>query len=212
MGWVILLALGALVALALRLARIGRGTWWLAGAALMLGAAGYAWQGRPGLPGKPVQAKAASGDVDDDLAELRGALFGRFTADQAFALGSDAYARGGDLRGATDYVLAGIRQNPKSVMLWSDLGLVLTQHDGDTLSPAASFAFRRAIALSPQHPGPYVFLGLAAIRAGEFARARAAWAYAVGLTPANASYRAGLVERLALLDQLTGAGTGVDRR
>jgi cytochrome c-type biogenesis protein CcmH len=85
---------------------------------------------------------------------------------------------------------------------------VLALHDGGTLSPSAEFAFRRAIALAPKHPGPYFFLGVADIRAGQLAAARAAWAQALALTPPDASYRKEIADRLALLDRFIAANDG----
>ncbi|MEO5867136.1 MAG: hypothetical protein ABIS14_09045, partial [Sphingomonas sp.] len=145
MGWVMLASVGFGAALMLRLTGVGKATWTFAGAALMLGAVGYALQGSPDLPGHPVKANATPGEVDPGLVALRGQMFGQFTADGAFVIGSDAYARSGDLKGAADYIFAGIRQNPTSALLWTSLGTVLAEHDGNTLSPAATFAFRRAV-------------------------------------------------------------------
>ena len=39
--------------------------------ALMLGAAGYAWQGRPGLEGHPVVAAKKAGEIDAEVVDLR---------------------------------------------------------------------------------------------------------------------------------------------
>ena len=61
-------------------------------------------------------------------------------------------------------------------------------------------SFRRAMSLAPGHPGPPFFLGLAYIRAGQFAEARQWWARALRLTPADAGYRPEIADRLALLD------------
>src|SRR3546814_6776767 len=52
MGWVWLIVIGAAAAGALALLGVGRGLWSLVGAALMLGATGYALQGRPDEPGR----------------------------------------------------------------------------------------------------------------------------------------------------------------
>ncbi len=53
MGWAIFALLAALVGTGLILARMPRPIWELVGAALLLGAAGYAWQGNPMLGGDP---------------------------------------------------------------------------------------------------------------------------------------------------------------
>ena len=98
---------------------------------------------------------------------------------------------------------------PESVSLWTVLGSTLARHDADQVSPPALFAFQQAARLSPDHPGPPFFLGLAYVRAGNLAAARVPWARALALSPATAPYRAPIAERLALLDRyltLTGGG------
>ena len=201
MGWLALAIIGLAAAGLLRLIGVGRDMLWFVGAALMLGATGYALQGSPAVPGHPVEANVTPIDVDDGLVALRGKMFGIATGEAAFLGTSDAMIRAGDLRSATALVLAGIRQSPNSAMLWTGLGSVLVQHDGNTMSPATMFAFRRAVALAPEHPGPYFFLGVAFIRAQQLPAARAAWARALALTSPTSEYREELAGRLKLLDQ-----------
>lgn len=201
MGWIALAVIGIAAAGLLRLIGVSRDMLWFVGAALMLGATGYALQGSPSVPSHTVEANVTPIEVDSGLVELRGKMFGIATGEAAFLGTSDAMIRAGDLRSATSLVLSGIHQSPNSAMLWTGLGTVLAQHDGDTLSPAASFAFRRALTLAPEHPGPYFFLGVAQIRARNLPAARAAWARALALTPPTADYREELAGRLALLDR-----------
>ncbi|MDH7972265.1 hypothetical protein QH494_08725 [Sphingomonas sp. AR_OL41] len=208
MGWLALALIGIAAAGALRLIGVGRDMFWFVGAALMLGATGYALQGSPSVPSHPVTANATPIEVDSGLVALRGKMFGIATGEAAFMGTSDALIRGGDLRSASSLILSGIHQSPRSAMLWTGLGTVLAQHDGDTMSPAALFAFRRAVALAPDHPGPPFYLGVAFIRAQQLPAARAAWARALQLTPPTADYHAELAERLALLDRFLAENAG----
>ena len=208
MGWVALLVIGIAAAGLLRLIGVGREMMWFVGAALMLGATGYALQGSPGVEGHAVEANVTPIEVDSGLVALRGKMFGIGTGEAAFLGTSDAMIRAGNLRSASDLALAGIRQSPNSAMLWTGLGSVLVQHDGNTMSPATMFAFRRAIALAPDHPGPYFFLGVAFIRAQQLPAARAAWARALALTPPTVEYHDELAERLKLLDQFLAQNAG----
>jgi cytochrome c-type biogenesis protein CcmH len=200
-GWLILGAIGTAVFAALWALGLPRSLWSFAGAALMLGAAGYALQARPDLPGAPVQARKQPRADDPTLRELRGALFGRFTADDSFFFASDALMRGGDPDKAAKLMLGGVRASPGDAALWTWLGITLAEADGRVVSPAAGVAFRRAVAIAPKHPGPRFFYGLAHVRAGQFAAARQHWADALKLTPANASYRNDIAMRLMLLDR-----------
>lgn len=202
MGWVALAGIGLAVLAALLALGLPRRLWSFAGAALMLGAAGYALQASPGLPGAPVESGKKAQPDDPMLRDLRSALFGRFTYIDSYFFASDALMRGGDPGKAAKLMLGGVRSSPQDAALWTWLGVTLAEADGRTMSPAAGLAFRRAVALAPEHPGPRFFYGLAHVRAGQFATARMYWADALKLTPAKAAYRDDIAMRLALLDRL----------
>ncbi len=200
MGWVMLavvtvLAAGLLVAL-----RVPRLLWTTAGAALVLGCAGYAAQGRPGLGEAKPRPQARSIETAPDLIALRTAMWGKFTVESQYEVAFDALMRVGDARSAVKLAIGGVTKYPDSAELWTDLGSGFVTHDG-SLSPPARFAFDRAITLAPQHPAPRFFRGLGHVQSGQLAEARADWVQALTLTPANAPYRAGIEERLAVLDQ-----------
>ncbi len=201
MGWIALLVLAAGSFALLVALRLGRLLWSLAGAALMLGAAGYALQGSPFLPARaavPVMAETAD---DPALLDLRDRMVGRFSGDGAYQVAADAMTRAGDPKSAVTVLLGGIRAVPDSLLLWTALGNALAAHDGGQVSPPALFAFQRAARLSPEHPAPPFFLGLAHVRAGEFAKARPLWARAFALSPDAASYKRDIGVRLLLLDR-----------
>jgi Flp pilus assembly protein TadD len=201
MGWVILILLGGGAMAALSLLGLSRSLRSLMGAGLMLGAAGYALQGSPSLPASPARPAIAAAGQDPELIALRGQMLGRFTADDAYLTAADAIAASGDRHGAAALLLAGLHAMPRSVALWTALGSALAAHDADTVSPAALFAFQQAARLSPRHPAPPFFLGMAYVRAGDFASAQGAWRRALAVTPAGAPYRTGIAQRLALLDR-----------
>lgn len=202
MGWIALAGIGLAALAALWAFGLPRGLWSFAGAALMLGAAGYALQARPDLPGAPVEVAKKAQPDDPMLRDLRGAMFGRFTVIDSYFFASDALMRSGDAEKAAKFMLSGVRASPQDAALWTWLGVTLAEADGRTVSPAAGLAFRRAVALAPKHPGPRFFHGLAYVRAGQFAAARPYWADALKLTPTNAAYRKDIALRLSLLDRL----------
>ena len=214
MGLLVLAVLGIGAAALLWRLGVARPLWSSVGAALMLGATGYALQGRPWLPGTPVEPNARPIEVDPGLVALRIELFGGYTADDAYMTAGDAMLRSGDAGAATEVMLGGIRRIPRSAELWTGLGIALAAHDGQ-VSPAATLAFDQAIRLAPRHPGPPFFAGLALVQAGRFAEARSYWRQALALVPAGASYRPAIAQRLALLEALTsrrGPITGDARR
>lgn len=204
MGWIMVLALALASALLLWLIGFPRRLWTVPATALMLGATGYAWWGSPGLPGASVAAEKPMGEIDPEMVALREAMFGRFNYSWSYFAQADAMARIGARDTAAKAMLIAVRRGPQDVGAWTGLGLTLAEND-NSVSPAARFAFDRAMAIHPQHPGPPFFLGLAYVRAGQFAEAQPWWARAVALAPKEASYRPALEARLALLDRFLAA-------
>ncbi|SEM42800.1 hypothetical protein SAMN05192583_0167 [Sphingomonas gellani] len=201
MGWLALLVLGLLSFGGLVTLRVPRLLWSVVGAALMLGATGYAVQGSPLMPTRAARPSAERVADDPALTDLRDRMLGRYTGDGAYQVAADAMTRAGDDKAAVQVILGGLRRVPNSLLLWNGLGMALTAHDGNQVSPPALFAFQQAARLGPEHPAPPFFLGLAYVRAGDFAKARPLWARAMTLSPDGASYKRDIALRLALLDR-----------
>ncbi|MBB5708836.1 tetratricopeptide repeat protein [Sphingomonas xinjiangensis] len=208
MGWLLFLGLVIAAGLLLWLRRFPRRLWAIPATAVMLGAAGYAWQGAPGLAGHSVKAAKQQGSIDPELIALREVFFGRFNFDAAYFMASDAMERSGSSQAAAKVMIGAVRKAPENAGLWTWAGVVLAQNDGNQISPASRFAFDRAMTLAPKHPGPPFFYGLAHIREGKLVEARPYWAKAVALTPKDASYRGELLTRLFLLDRFLEAQQG----
>lgn len=203
-GWLILFALLVGSFALLVVARVAKPLWGFVGAALMLGAAGYAWQGSPELPGTTRAAQRETEPVDIAAEDLRDAIWGRFTYDYAYAVAADGLARAGATQAAVNAVLGGLQGNPQSAHLWTRLGTAILAHDGGrVLSPAAKLAFGQGIAYAPDHPGPYFYYGMALIQTGDLPGAKRAWLAALKRSRPNAPYRVDLATRLVLLDRLT---------
>ena len=201
MGWLVFAGLAVIAGLVLALLRYPLKLWSVPATAVMLGAAGYAWQGSPALPGQPAQPLARGKQVDGELIDLRDAMFGKYgTYAWSYANLADGMIRTGNPELAVAVWQGAVRKVPGDVALWTGFGAALAEHDGNQMSPAAQLAFDRALALSPKHPGPPFFYGLALVRAGRFAEAKPWWDKAVSLTPETASYRRELVMRLIALE------------
>jgi hypothetical protein len=209
MGWVAMIVIGVGTSGLLFLLGVRRAMWSAVGAALMIGAIGYAMQGSPGLPAHPVKADTDGIAVDPGITDLRGAIFGRYGEDQVYLIASDGLQRAGATDSAARVLLAAIRHKGDDPALWTELGTVISTHDGGYVSPAALLAFHHAAHLAPASPGPPFFQGLADVRAGDFASARPLWAKALALTPDGADYKPEIAVRLELLDRyLVLAGRG----
>jgi cytochrome c-type biogenesis protein CcmH len=186
MGWVILFALMAAGAAGLWLLGVRGGLFKAAAAALLVGAAGYAFQGNPDLPGAPAQANEASGVLP--LTEARHAFFGNFTPAESWLLMSEALARSGNGADAVGILQNAVRRYPADPQLWIGLGNALVDH-AHGLTPPAEFAYRRAAELSPGYPAAPFFYGLALARSGDRQAAVSIWKRILDHAPANASWR-----------------------
>jgi len=172
------------------------------GTALMLGLAGYAWQGSPGLAGKPVEPGGGRPRFDEALAEKRRSIGDQYGPAAKWLVVSDGLARHGDSAAAANVLLSGLRESPRDVNLWVGLGNALMAHGEGMLSPAATYAFREALEIEPQGTAPNYFYGLALAESGDFESARRMWGALAERLPAGAELRAELERNDQLLDAL----------
>lgn len=207
MGWVWLGVIGVAALAMLWLAGASRALGTLTAAALLVGGAGYALQNNASLAGRPARADVRRIAVDPGLVAFRTIIMPGNEAVSAILAEADQRLRDGDTTGAAQWMLDALSRRPDDVSLWTGLGSVLVAHDGGKMSPAAQLAFRRAIQLAPNEPGPRFFLGLAYLQEGDLPAVRQAWRLALSLTPQNAPYRVLIAERLMLIDQLTATQT-----
>lgn len=186
MGWVALcLLLVASLAL-LRLLGVKAGLLTASAAALMLGASGYALQGRPDLPAAP----AHSGEGHDvlPLTDARHAFYGYFTPAETWLRMSEALERDGKSEDAVGILENAVRRYPGDPQLWVGLGNALVDH-ARGVTPPAELAYKKAQEVAPQHPGAKFFFGLALARSGDRTSALALWEEILQTAPANASWR-----------------------
>ena len=195
-GWLSLAALFALAVAVFRLLGLRGAMLQLVAAALLLGASGYALQGRPGLPGSRPAAVAA--DKVIPLTRLRTAFFGEFAQSGHWLLMSDSMARKGRTADAAGLLRSAVREHPGDPALWIGLGNALVDHAG-MLTPAAEYSYQRAIALAPGHPAAPFFFGLARARSGDRAGAVALWRQVLSEAPANASWRPQVEDAVAAI-------------
>ena len=199
MGWVIALLLVILTTAGLVLfGRLPRTLLELVGATLLLGLAGYAWQGRPNLPGSPRDVAQTAPRFDEDKAKLRDAFGGRYGKAAPWITMSDGFARQGRTQDAANVLVSGLRAEPRSADLWVAMGNALIAHSGGVVSPAAQHSFGQAMALAPQSSSAPYFYGLALAQSGQYAEARKVWddlaARVTAGTPLHEMLRADLAQ------------------
>ena len=202
MGLVVVLVLALLLLAGLwRFGRLDRAGLQLVGAALLFALAGYAWQGRPELPGSPKRAAVQHQAADTAFASLRRELLGRFDTADSWLTTAESYARAGDTVGAARLISSAIRAHPRNSSLWIGYGHALAAHSGGVVTPAAELAFQRAAALAPNHPAPRFFHALALAQGGRLDEAEAMWRSLLASPLASAAWRGAAERQLMLVDR-----------
>jgi cytochrome c-type biogenesis protein CcmH len=203
MGWLIFLGLALVVAgLLWRFGKLPKGGIELVGAALLLAVAGYAWQGSPALPGKPTPAPAQVRMPESEFATQQRMMSSKIgNAANVMVAAEGLQAQGLNLY-AIAIIKTALEKSPNNADLWVGLGNALVIHDNGVMSPAAQLAFQRAERISPDHPGPPFFMGLAYAQAGQLDRAESVWRSLLDRAPANAPFRPELEQRLIELERL----------
>lgn len=180
-----------------------RSGWEAIGAALLLGVAGYAAQGSPGKPGAPHPPQEVIQGSSAALVSIRQKLAANpEQIGNNWQVIADALARHGQFADAAGVLLGAVEKDPKNADAWLALGNAMVGHAEGTLSPAALFAYQRASAADPSHPGPPFFLGLALAQSGRLDEGRAMWAGLLERSPKDAPWRADLAARVDQLDAL----------
>ena len=209
MGFLLLSALAVIILITLwKFGKFDRAALQLLGAALLVAAAGYTWQGRPDLSGRSAPAPVRQQLPDSPFAQTRESMLGTFDSASQWLTMAESYHRSGDTQSAVEIIGSGIRKDPKNPDLWVGLGNALVIHAEGRMTPSAELAFRRASAIAPEHPAPKFFYGLALAQGGKYDEAESLWRGLLQTAPADASWRPMVEERLAMLAQARGVATG----
>lgn len=202
MGWVILLVLSALAFAALwRLTGPGKAALQLIAAAILFACAGYAWQGKPSLPGDPRRPAEREGTAESAFNTMRGDMLGRFDVADRWLTMSESYLREGDTRGGADILASALRQHPNNATLWIGYGNALVLHGNGLMSPAAELAYARAARLAPGHPAPRFFYGLSLAQGGRLDEAEKVWRQLLASASPSAKWRETVQQQIDLIER-----------
>lgn len=201
MTWALIAVLAAVVYAAMVfLFKVPRGGREAIGAAMLLGIAGYALQGHPGLPGSPTAPREKVQADAGASVEARREMSPGSAKGEKWLVIADALARNGNYGAAAQVLRGAVTKNPDDADAWLAMANALVSHADGRISPAALYAFDKAQTAAPGSPGPPLFLGLALAQSGQLAEGRAVWADLLARSPADAPWRADVAERLAQLD------------
>lgn len=207
MMWVLILLLALVILVVLVVVvKLPRAGWELTGAALLVGIAGYAFQGHPGQAGAPKAAVENEQAADEAMIKQRQEMgSGPGGKAQSWLILADGLTRNGQYGAAATVLGKGVKETPGDADLWVALGNALVGHADGMISPAAQFAFQKAADISPEHPGPPFFFGLALAQSGRLPEARAVWKELLDRSPPDAPWREDLEAKIARIDSMTGA-------
>ncbi len=206
MSWILISALAVIILIGLwKVGRLDRSALQLLGAGLLLAMAGYAWQGSPGLAGRPAPPPVRVSLPDSEFAGARVEMLGRFDSASQWLTLAESYQRTGDTRSGVGIIGSGLRKYPRDADLWVGMGNALVIHADGMMTPSAELAFRRAAEIAPDHPGPKFFYGLALAQGGKLDEAEAIWRALLADAPPGAEWRGMVEERLALIAQARAA-------
>ena len=155
-------------------------------AALLIGGAGYALQGSPGMPGAPAENMETRDFFP--LTQARHAFFGEFSPEESWLRMSEALARDGQSADSVGILENAVKRYPGSAELWIGLGNALVDH-ARGITPAAELAYRKAEEVAPGHPAAPFFYGLALARSGDRQGALDKWRQILATAPKDASWR-----------------------
>ncbi len=202
MGWLFFLLFATSTGAALwRFGDLQRGVIELVGAALLIALAGYAWQGKPSVAGNPVASAESATLPEMAQKSIRKAMSSSFAAEGQWIDLADSLIKIGHSRAAVSMLSGGLKSSPNNPDLWVALGNALVVHGGGQMNPAAQFAFEKAAQLSPNHPGPPFFIGLALAQSGKMDEAGEVWRGLLARAPAGAPWKADLEARLTEIGQ-----------
>ncbi|MEY3658305.1 MAG: hypothetical protein RL425_1066 [Pseudomonadota bacterium] len=189
-----------------RLGRLSPGASYVSAAGLVLGLVGYSLQGSPSLPSAIVASKPLAPAQLPSSNDAQNNLIGQVGPDSQTLAQADAYFRINRPDLAARVIQGALRRDPKNPALWTGLGNAMVGHEQGFLSPAAEYAYVRALQIAPGYPGALYFYAMALAENDRAKEARPFFERLVETIPADAPFKKSLVsdlDRAGLLPRKT---------
>ena len=176
--------------------------------ALAAGLGGYGMVGRPGLQSAPAPRFQPNPDLTPQAEQASKALLDNFGDVRAWLTLSDALIRAKRTESAVAALQSALEAIPGNADLWVQMGVALVAHADGEVVPAARLAFDRAARLSPEHPAPSYFLGLAWLQSAEVDRALETWRALQARSAPDAPWRPLLDRQIVVAETMKQRGVG----
>ena len=194
-----------------RLGKLSPGASYVGAAGLVLGLVGYAFQGSPNLPSTPVLSKPLPPVQLPANNNAQNNLIGQVGPDSQTLAQADAYFRINRPDLAARVIQGALSRDPNNPALWTGLGNAMVGHEKGFLSPAAEYAYVRALQIAPRYSGALYFYGVALAENDRAKEARPFFERLVETIPEEAPFRKGLIadlNRAGLLPRKSAPSTG----
>jgi Cytochrome c biogenesis factor len=208
MTWVLVSAL-ALIAFGAMIFvfKVPRGAREAVAAALLLGFAGYALQGRPNLPAAPMAPSESASSGSSAIVEARMQMSNKgIPPNNRWVVIADGLTRNGRYAEAASVLRGAVQQDPNNSEAWLAMANNLMAQTEGMLTPASLYAYKRAAKADPENPGPPFFLGMALLQEGKVAEARDLWANMLKRAPEDVPWRGPMEQQLKQIDAFLSRG------
>ena len=203
-AWIVVAPFALILCIAIILAgRLPRKLWEMCAAFLVLGLAGYAFQGSPNLAAAPQAAIERDNAAASQLIEIREQMAGTFAGSKNWTILGDSLARKGNYKLAMSVVGSGLKKQPKNADLWAAQGLYAMLANNGRIGEPSELAFAKARKFNPNLAAPDYFEGLNALTDGEVLTTLEKWDAALAKAPKDSKWavtmqqqRAGLLRVL----------------
>ncbi len=169
-----------------------------------IAAAAYALNGRPGMPAVPLAERldraVEQGDFPAMVARVEQHLQANPNDANGWAVLGPAYRRLGRNADAAAAFTQLIRLNGPNADVFADLGEAMVAANDGLVSAEARAALDEALKLNPKQPKARFYRTLADEQTGDRAKALAGWKALLAETPAEASWKGAVEDRIAALE------------
>ncbi len=188
-AWIVIAPAALILCVAIiMVGRLPRRLWEMCAAFLVLGLAGYAFQGKPHLAAAPAQPIMRDNAAAAQLIKLREQMAPTFASAKNWTILGDSMARQGNYKLAMSVVGSGLKEQPKNADLWAALGLYAMLANNGRIGAPSELAFAKARKFNPNLAAPDYFEGLNALADRQILETLNKWDAALEKAPSDSQW------------------------